>query len=336
MTQANALMNLEVSDLKRQSYSIPTWWDDGPNTDGRHSYRYNCRQVVKMFVLGTLNKKLVAYETRHGHRHIYYTKKDGAELWLHKDNPSVKFKVCVAKKIGDNIIGNSSGLQAMRTRTGKMNFSGSVRQSIQSTMAEVMPMLPFRVFEEAKLDLDSVVVIDRGPEEYVQTDRVWMGDRGKVHFMGALLFKIFGEEEAHYLFDIDRNDIAEKRFNPFMSKLSRSASSIEDAYDSLKPEEVRQAEMFAKTKFPRQGEWFFIPVPGSYEPMPTPKGLRGVAELSSKGHRPHYASKMCKEGYVTGRITHGGHEHVPLDLDGWYRPVANQAEVSFKISGSID
>jgi hypothetical protein len=39
---------------------------------------------------------------------------------------------------------------------------------------------------------------------------------------------------------------------------------------------------------------------------------------------------------VRGKVSHGGHEHKPIILDGWHKPVPNTAVGSFKISGAVD
>lgn len=74
----------------------------------------------------------------------------------------------------------------------------------------------------------------------------------KRHFVGAMLLEVEGKQ---YLFDVDRNELKHYRFNPFLSELPKKVKTIEEAYELLKPEEVKKAK-----KFKRQGEWFFIPI----------------------------------------------------------------------------
>jgi len=150
-----------------------------------------------------------------------------------------------------------------------------------------------------------------------------------------------GKDEDYFLFDIDRNDLKLKNFNVFLSKLARPCSSIEDAYASLKPKEIFDAERFMGKQCERQGEWFFIPVQGEHEVKKEAKWNRGRparqgAILQAKGNRPHYVEMLSDEGYVKGKVTHGGGGHIPINLKQWHRAVPNTATESFKISGDVD
>jgi len=75
------------------------------------------------------------------------------------------------------------------------------------------------------------------------------------HFSGACLFAI-GKDT--YLFDIDRQEIKEHGiFNAFLTKLPKRVSTVEEAYDVLIPDEVREADE-NNVEVKRQGEFFFI------------------------------------------------------------------------------
>lgn len=319
----------DIQIKQKEAFRKPQWWD---STTKVPTYDGACRSLVRDFLLG---KRTGKYSMLYKNfRHIYSIRNKGSELWLFKDNKSIKYEICMAKKVDGIFIGNASSLQASKKKDGSVAFTGSNQHKIQEVLSDCMPMLPFRIFEEAKLDLNSFELIEHGGEEYVKTDRRWRGEDGKVHFVGAMLFKI---NDSFYLFDIDRNDIKEEIFNPFLSKLPGPSKTIAEAYASLKPKEVYEAERFLKTECMRQGEWFFIPVQGKFEPRKHRDGTRRIEGLlQSKGHRPHFSEEICEEGYVRGRIRHGGNEHFPIDLPGWHKPVANDAEVSFKISGAID
>jgi hypothetical protein len=160
-------------------------------------------------------------------------------------------------------VGNSSILRGV----GQSAAFGRVRSNrsetaIQRFMATFLPMIPFSVFVEAKLDLNEMQLVDRGPEQTVVRNRTeWKNNREvktkeKVHFTGASLFKV-GKE--YFLFDIDRNEIEHGIFNAFLVNLAKPAKTIEAAYEALKPNEVKQAESKGLEVL-RQGEWFFIPV----------------------------------------------------------------------------
>lgn len=75
------------------------------------------------------------------------------------------------------------------------------------------------------------------------------------HFSGACLFAI-GKDT--YLFDIDRREIKEHGiFNAFLTKLPKRVSTVEEAYDVLIPDEVREANK-NNVEVKRQGEFFFV------------------------------------------------------------------------------
>jgi hypothetical protein len=343
----SVLKSLEAAgEPAAPAFHKPTWWDDAPPIgDGKRGR--NHRSIIRAYIEGRLKKSVLS--TPSNGRHIFTTRKRGTELWIFKDNPSIKVSVCIAKKIGGIFIGNSSGLQVAKSK-GRINWTGGTQLKVQEWLSQVMPMVPFRTFQEAKLDLDSMEIVEKAPEETLQIKRfryrqgmeheLYLEPR---HFTGALLFKIGKPDVRHYLFDVDRNDAALGRFNPFLSRLPRACSSIADAYDSLKPDEIRQAERFLKIPCPRQGEWFFIPSAGEHVRSNKPsQNLRGFggpsvqAVLQSNGNRPHYVTELSEDGFVRGKVLHGGWEHEPITLPGWHKPVGNGAVESFKISGAID
>lgn len=246
----------------------------------------------------------------------------------------------VAKKINGRFFGNSSEIFGGNKRRGRDNF---VKQlECQRRISEFIPMIPFELFKTFKLKIEDLKIVDQGPEEDFDFGR--KTKEGKIilqHFTGAMVFSI---GEHYYMFDVDRNEVALKNFNCWMSRLPRPVTSLEDAYASLKPQEVYDAERFLGKLCERQGEWFFIPVQGKFKPDPDMlqgqvgwgDSRRAMATLQSKGNRAHYVEKMCKEGYVTGRVTHGGFEHKDIQLDTWCKPVPNAAVESFRITGMVD
>ena len=68
----------------------------------------------------------------------------------------------------------------------------------------------------------------------------------------------------------------------------------------------------------------------------TGRPSRQAATLQSKNNRPHYVQFLSVEGYVKGKVTHGGGEHKAIMLKGWCKAVPNTAVESFKISGQVD
>lgn len=329
----------------RLNYITPAWWADADDLEKRRRYS-TIKYVVKRFVTGTFRGTVL--DTGCAGRHIYSVRKGGTELWLFKDNPTTKIKFCVAKLVNGAFVGNSSSL-SWTTMNGKLYNLNGREERIQGILSDVMPMLPFAMLKENGFDLDKLTVLDRGAEE-----RLAIARGGKVaeqHFTGSMLFKIAAKKTGDsqlqfFLFDVDRGDLDQKVFNPFLSRISKPCSTIAEAYDSLKPKEVRDAERFLKKPCIRQGEWFFIPVVGEFE-----KAKAGTrystfdqerfkkfnAKLQSKGNRAHYARHISTcERYVTGTVAHGGFEHPDLELEGWHKAVPNTAIESFTIVGGID
>jgi hypothetical protein len=121
--------------------------------------------------------------------------------------------------------------------------------------------LPFTLFNEVpEMDVRDFSWVVKPKAETVISMEVprWQGDhpqRRTRHFSGACVFAI-GKDT--YLFDIDRQEIQEHNiFNPFLTKLPKRVSSIEEAYDVLIPDEVRKARAEG-IEVKRQGEFFFI------------------------------------------------------------------------------
>jgi len=141
--------------------------------------------------------------------------------------------------------------------------------------------VPFRVFAEAKLNLLEAEVIEKAPSETItvtikkwnKTD--WVDVDETRHYVGACLLRVGSE---YFLFDIDRNELKHKTFNPFVVKLPGTPKTIEEAYASLKPAKVTMAEM-GGVAVQRQGEWFFILRMDKLPPLPEPpQELKALAD----------------------------------------------------------
>lgn len=215
-------------------------------------------------------------------------------------------------------------------------------------------LLPLNVFEAAQLNLAETEIVERGPEEKIN---------GR-HFAGAMLLK---NKENYFLFDVDRNEVKHGIFNAFLSKLPRACSSIVDAYDSLKPEAVKQAEL-AGIEVKRQGEWFLIKRPDKFEtcsPLNNWQGTTGtfkgeqirvtLGEVRQGNSRPNrvHLIKYGSENIGLGEISHTGREHKTLDLgkttfrkegdtmNQWSRYdtwtiIPNNSVGNFTIEGNVD
>lgn len=299
----------------------------------------------------------------------------------------------VAKRIkregkDDLLLGNSSILPLI----GRTVAYGRVRNNnretlVQRILAEHMRMIPFSIFEQANLDLNKINLVDQTGDETLTRKvknpnyKSWLESSRSgpefitqnIHFTGASLFEVEGR---YFLFDINREEIKHKIFNPFVVELKTKATSIKQAYESLKPSEVIKAEKQGK-KVLRQGEWFFIPSAKPkmpkvskevllnlianasawraerFEPLASKKLIKEVLKRAQKlsrqvpmplqlkagQNRPNNAElglQVNKKTFVTGKIVHSGREHRDLVLKGWYQAVPNTAVKSVTITGDID
>jgi hypothetical protein len=295
----------------------------------------------------------------------------------------------VAKKVirdGKTIfLGNSSILPLIgRTVSyGHENRNGSETE-IQRLMSGYYGflMIPFSVFAQAKLDLNKFELIEKGPEEKLvvsKKENKWIDGKYQDvkteenrHFTGSSLFRVDG---VSYLFDIDRVEIKHKIFNPFLAKLKTTPKTISEAYQSLKPREVLEAEKKG-LKVLRQGEWFFIETAApkikklsEMEKMILMAGrntwrtdeiakilkidAKKLQEKSEKlllsvprpqniqagNSRPNSVEMLFREGkkvYCSGVVKHSGREHKDLVLKGWFLAVPNTSIENFTITGNID
>lgn len=97
----------------------------------------------------------------------------------------------------------------------------------------------------------------------------------------------------------------------FVTKLSKNATTINKAFESLKPKAVQQWEKKNGTQAIRQGEWFFLPTE-----LTKVKGMRrkGLPLWKSGGNK-HMVDKYVVESgvnYVKGNVTHTDHEPTHL------------------------
>jgi hypothetical protein len=267
------------------------------------------------------------------------------------------------QKLGQNIIalrisrknevlfiGNSSILPLIGRNSawGRESLNSGVSE-VQTRLSRYIQMIPFSVFVDAGLDLTKIEILDKGEEKTViRTEERYNSKTMEnekidveVHFTGASLFKV---ENRTFLFDLDQRELKYKIFNAFLVELNVDVLNIQNAYESLKPNEVKEAEKQGLEVL-RQGEWFFIPVQGEFNAVPSigrrldGKGFEAL-ELRAGNNRPNYVEKYCllpdKTHVVTGLVTHSGREHKELNLKGWYKAIPNTSIQSFTLRGDID
>ena len=170
-------------------------------------------------------------------------------------------------------------------------------------------LIPFNVFVEADLALVSYKEHDNTGEETVTRNREnpkyksWDNSNKEpqfleetVHFTGARLFSVTNKDKNRikFLFDIDRNEINHKIFNPFLVQIPENGTPIEtvkEAYDSLVPPEAVEAKEKGLHVI-RQGEWFFIPT--------TDNPLSDIDQLTAE-QKKEYALAKTIQGMVHNR-----------------------------------
>jgi hypothetical protein len=250
-----------------------------------------------------------------------------------------------------------------------------------------LPVIAMNQLRDNGFDIFSLTVLDQGKEETVTVAHPpkWNYNTRKEeqvpdevrHFTGAALFEarnIKDNQKGQFLFDIDRKEIEHKRFNAFFVQLQKPVRTIEEAYKSLKPKQVIDAEK-RKLNVKRQGEWFFIPT--KFDPekgvkeftfedklvmcLPTwgrdelftgeewdglmkrRETLRnriiGEATLRAGQNRPNTVGRgttINEVTYVKGQVSHTGREHEDLVLEGWHIAVPNTSVQSWQLDGKID
>jgi len=209
----------------------------------------------------------------------------------------------IAIKINEKlIIGNSAVLPLIGRTVAYGNVSNNTGQTvIQRILNEHVPMVPFNVFEQAKLDLKKFRYIEKLPDETVkvkhqktegygehQKTKEWFEDR---HFTGASLFEVDGKT---FLFDIDRREIKHGLFNAFLVELPKRVETVKAAYELLKPKAVKDAELKG-LEVKRQGEWFFVPCKAPKLPKLTEKQKLQVLVNEFVGAE---VKKACGEKFI--------------------------------------
>lgn len=271
----------------------------------------------------------------------------------------VRIQEIIAIKTNEGVIlGNSSRMPGLEDRRYKNSINPA---RIQRILSDHFSMIPFSVFLEAGLDLLTCSIVDAGPAETLLEKNInaWRMEDNKTierHFTGARLFKAnqkldvekmkndqvdidfaFKSTAKYFLCDVDRREVEHNIINFFLAELPEKCSSISEAYDMLKPEEVKMFEKNTGKQVERQGEFFFIPVSTS------PHGFNAeeIREIRVGNSRPNRVEKGVKNEkgfFVTGKISHTGREHADLvlPLDRWFKVVPNTSKANFQLTGDID
>lgn len=212
------------------------------------------------FVQGTLNKKRrcgnwSVREDWHGNHVLVYRTKG-----ISFNNTPVE-EMVAWHLIDGTTIGNGNILRLAASRI--LRNADGLRDGQVHLMNAGATLIPFTLFTEASLNVGDFKWIVRPKEEMTKRQQFcWNNNTRRSepylvdqHFSGACLFEVDGH---CFLFDIDRKEQAESGiFNPFLCELPHVVSSIEEAYQALKPPEVVEAEEKG-VLVKRQGEFFFV------------------------------------------------------------------------------
>lgn len=245
------------------------------------------------------------------------------------------------------ILGNSSRMQVLEDQRYKLKIQPA---TIQRILSDHITMIPFSVFQEAGLDLLSCEIVDSGPaetlKEYANNSTVVTIDR---HFTGARLFKALTKnrgngipyEATYFLCDVDRREVEHNIINFFLAELPKKCDTIAEAYEMLKPDEVKQAEKNG-VKVERQGEFFFIKDSGFMvdlaERYNKAHEIRQIRVGNSRPNSVEHGIEVEGTFYVRGKISHTGREHADLFLPPmhWFKVVPNTSKANFQLTGDID
>lgn len=168
-------------------------------------------------------------------------------------------------------------------------------------------------------------VIERSDESWLDTGSIDKeGNPIKRHVLGAALFK-YGE--SYYLSSIDESGAGMVGLY-FLSKLKKKVNSIKEAYEALKPKEIKMVEK-AGLPYERQGEWFFVKISDvekavALVPIPEKAHYKksGFGEMvkrpyllehkDSSRERRHFATQGLRvdgRQFVRGAVRHQFGEH---------------------------
>lgn len=192
-------------------------------------------------------------------------------------------------------------------------------------------------------------VVDQCGDTWIDTNRRDReGNIIKEHTLGGCVFTY---NERTFFSGIDETGIGTHRY--FLTELVDSVETVEQGLDSMKPEEVKEAERAGKEVL-RQGEWFFVPQGDKFNELvkidikegtlKIDKNTMLVREEGDTGH--HFVSESITSDIgkqiVRGIVKHSERDHKQLKLytdvksKGWYIAYHNIQVQSFNAVGNVD
>ncbi len=216
----------------------------------------------------------------------------------------------------------------------------------------------FKRIEQGAEETHKIKILNPKWDSYDKNSRLTKYINQKNTFVGTALFTVGGNT---FLYDLDRREIKNKNYKTFLVKLPASVRTIAEAYESLKPKEVIEAEAKGQAVL-RQGKIFYVPTETpaipvlsdaekililaseSYVDESIIETLTGLKKLERRGDTvkkliekvPRSISLLAgstteaKFGiildgitYVTGEVTRA--KCCNMNLQGWYIAIPNTA-----------
>jgi hypothetical protein len=203
-------------------------------------------------------------------------------------------------------------------------------------------------FGISDLQKEVSVVVPSGGEAWKQVevkDKNGRITKRMIHTLGDSVLRV---KDRYYLSGVDETGKGSGMY--FFAELAtkQAPPTLEEAYNMLKPEAVREAEG-RELNVLRQGEWFAIParIPTSELMRDVERGIAAYRQrhvLGKDGHHELEEAVLYKAGerkgqvYARGVLRHTQDEHEDLDLGTvrWYLVVHNVVGASYTLSGKRD
>ena len=179
--------------------------------------------------------------------------------------------------------------------------------------------------------------------EVIEKDKHGAPIARQVHTLGDTVVRV---RDRYYLSAVDPTGLGNGMYFLVELPTNHAPRSLKEAFETLKPEIVRQAEAQGRG-VRRQGEWFAIPTNRLTSELMRDVG-RGVAiyrqqhVLGRDGHHKLEEAVIYRAGahkgevYARGVLRHTENEHHDLDLGTirWHLVVHNTQGASYTLSGS--
>jgi hypothetical protein len=259
-------------------------------------------------------------------------------------------------------------------------YSVTTTQHTNACIQTLRPnvQIPFSALSSARIDPKKLKIIDNRPDQYwytcsvcgknekehpIRPDEYTFSPDGNQplydfcndlegneanhvyhHILGAVLLENDGK---FYLSGMDENEKVRRSY--FLCQLPKAVKTVTEAYDSLQPDEVKQA-LADGLPVKRQGDIFFVPSKlKTIDIKNNHTSLNEVGKaLSSPWPMLYDTNHMAREGrlffgdwFVRGSVRHiPAHrkpDHSPINLgEVWHVAVKNLALAAWSAVGNVD